>query len=65
MCNRFCPWCYICADKHLRVEERKVEISEERSLTGKNQKLNHAYGKTLSDKEEGVVVGRNPLMTSV
>lgn len=62
-CNRFCPWCYICADKHLRVVEKKVEIDvEERSLTGKNAKLNSAYDKVLSEKtESGGFGSSNPL----
>lgn len=50
MCNRFCPWCHLCADKHLREAETKVEHESERSLTGKSSKLNDAYQKSLADK---------------
>ena len=50
MCNRFCPWCHLCADKHLREVEVKVEHEEERSLTGKSNKLNEAYQKSLAEK---------------
>jgi hypothetical protein len=51
MCNRFCPWCTLCADKHLREKEVNLDNrEEERSLTGRSAKLNEAYGKSLSDK---------------
>lgn len=40
-----------CSDKHLKVTEDVIEISEDRSLTGKNSKLNEAYGKVLTEKQ--------------
>ncbi|RYG52660.1 hypothetical protein EON67_00680 [archaeon] len=62
MCNRFCPWCTLCADKHLRQEEVKVELTEERSLTGKSSKLNSAYGKSMADKAPGTTSMVNPML---
>lgn len=55
-CNRFCPWCKICADKHLIVKEKafvsKSGEEDSSSLTGRNTKLNNAYNnaKVADDK---------------
>lgn len=62
MCNRFCPYCTICADKHLRKKHAAVVVDGERSLTGKSDKLNSDYAKNKAlaakgedgDEEEGV-----------
>lgn len=58
MCNRFCPWCTICADKHLRPKEAPTIVEEERSLTGKNSKLNTAYGKAKEDGAKDIELGK-------
>lgn len=68
MCNRFCPWCTICADKHLRPKEAAAIVEEERSLTGKSAKLNTAYGKSkedaAKDKEKDVELGSGAFSSS-
>jgi len=59
-CNRFCPWCTLCADKHLREKEVVVEHAEERSLTGKSSKLAGA----ANGKPETGIAMTNPMASS-
>lgn len=47
--------------------EKKVEVDEERSLTGKNSKLNASYDKVMGEKKSeggaGTFGSTNPLMS--
>lgn len=68
-CNRFCPWCKICADAHLTGGEvvvvSKTGQEDASSLTGRNVKLDKAY-KSAKDinADTSMTSTTNPSLTS-